>query len=216
MKSIKEHIGFVVGSGVSPLSGHSMNAATAITKIAAAEAAGVRQIWMNQEYLDTLTIFAAAASKTSAVRLGTAIVQTYPRHPLALAQQALVLNDIAPGRLRLGIGPSHRPIIEGIFGLPQKKPLSHLREYVEVLRAILWEGKVNYHGEFFNVEFTSPEYPADSNIDFDPGREGLPTGRGNRRWGTFMVVPCFISTPYRIAGITERSRLSQDDQLLLH
>jgi F420-dependent oxidoreductase-like protein len=159
MKSIKEHIGFVVGSGVSPLSGHSMNAATAITKIAAAEAAGVRQIWMNQEYLDTLTIFAAAASKTSAVRLGTSIVQTYPRHPLALAQQALVLNDIAPGRLRLGIGPSHRPIIEGIFGLPQRKPLSHLREYVEVLRDILWEGKVNYHGEFFNVEVTSPSTP---------------------------------------------------------
>jgi hypothetical protein len=45
-----------------------------LTKIAAAEAAGVRQIWMNQEYLDTMTIFAAAASKTFAVRLGTAIV----------------------------------------------------------------------------------------------------------------------------------------------
>jgi alkanesulfonate monooxygenase SsuD/methylene tetrahydromethanopterin reductase-like flavin-dependent oxidoreductase (luciferase family) len=74
MESIKEHIGFVVGSGISPLSGYSMNAATAIAKIAAAEAAEVRQIWMNQEYLDTLTIFAAAASKTSAVRLGTAIV----------------------------------------------------------------------------------------------------------------------------------------------
>jgi alkanesulfonate monooxygenase SsuD/methylene tetrahydromethanopterin reductase-like flavin-dependent oxidoreductase (luciferase family) len=93
-----------------------MNAAEAITKIAAAEAAEVRQIWMNQEYLDTLTIFAAAAAKTSAVRLGTAIVQTYPRHPLALAQQVLVLNDIAPGRLRLGIGPSHHPIIEEYFG----------------------------------------------------------------------------------------------------
>jgi F420-dependent oxidoreductase-like protein len=153
MKSIKEHIGFVVGDG------HSMNAAAAITKIAAAEAAGVRQIWMNQAYLDTLTIFAAAAAKTSAVRLGTAIVQTYPRHPLALAQQVLVLNDIAPDRLRLGIGPSHRPIIEGIFGLPQTKPLAHLREYVEVLRAILWEGKVNYHGEFFNVEVTSSSTP---------------------------------------------------------
>ena len=114
---------------------------------------------MNQGYLDTLTIFAAAAVKTSAVRLGTAIVQTYPRHPLALAQQVLVLNDIAPGRLRLGIGPSHRPIIEGIFGLPQRKPLAHLREYLKVLRAILWEGKVNYHGEFFNIEVTSPSTP---------------------------------------------------------
>jgi hypothetical protein len=101
-----------------------------------------------------LTIFAAAATKTSKMRLGTAIVQTYPRHPLALAQQVLVLNDIAPGRLRLGIGPSHSSIIEGIFGLPQRKPLAHLREYVEVLRAILWEGKVNHHGEFFNIVVT--------------------------------------------------------------
>jgi alkanesulfonate monooxygenase SsuD/methylene tetrahydromethanopterin reductase-like flavin-dependent oxidoreductase (luciferase family) len=153
MNSIKEHVGFVVGDG------HSMNAAAAIKKIVAAEAAGIRQIWMNQAYLDTLTIFAAAAVKTSAVRLGTAIVQTYPRHPLALAQQILVLNDIAPDRLRLGIGPSHSSIIEGMFGLPQRKPLVHLREYVEVLRAVLWEGKVNHHGEFFNVVVTSPNTP---------------------------------------------------------
>jgi F420-dependent oxidoreductase-like protein len=153
MNSIKERIGFVVGNG------HSMNAATAITKILIAEAAGLKQIWMNQEYLDTLTVFAAAASKTSAVRLGTAVIQTYPRHPLALAQQVLALNDIAPGRLRLGVGPSHRSVIEGIFGLQQRKPLAYLREYVEVLRDILWEGKVNHHGEFFNVVVTSPNTP---------------------------------------------------------
>jgi alkanesulfonate monooxygenase SsuD/methylene tetrahydromethanopterin reductase-like flavin-dependent oxidoreductase (luciferase family) len=70
MKSIKERIGFVMGNG------HSMNAAAAITKIAAAETAGIRQIWMNQEYLDTLTIFAAAATKTSTVHLGTADIST--------------------------------------------------------------------------------------------------------------------------------------------
>ena len=57
---------------------------------------------------DILTRFAATAIKTSTVRLGTAIVLTYPRHPLLLAQQALAIYDIAPGRLRLGIGPSHR------------------------------------------------------------------------------------------------------------
>src|SRR4051794_1034573 len=130
MKSIKEHVGFVVGDG------YNERAAAAIKKIVAAEAAGVRQIWMNQGYLDTLTIFAAAAVKTSVMRLGTAIVQTYPRHPLALAQQVLVLNDIAPGRLRLGIGPSHRPIIEGIFGLPQTKPLAHLEWFI--ISVFLW------------------------------------------------------------------------------
>ena len=153
MKSIKEHVGFVVGDG------YNEQTAAAIKKIVAAEAAGSGKIWMNQGYLDTLTIFAAAATKTSAVRLGTSIVQTYPRHPLALAQQVLTLNDIAPGRLRLGIGPSHSSTIEGIFGLSQRKPLVHLREYVEVLRAVLWEGSVNHH-EFFNVVVTTPRKTA--------------------------------------------------------
>ncbi len=145
----RERVGLVVDG---------TNAAAAVTTIATAEAAGVRQIWMTQgpSNPDTLTIFAAAAAaaKTSIIRLGTSIVPTYPRHPLALAQQALAINDIAPGRFRLGIGPSHRPIIEGVYGLPQTTPLAHLREYLQVLRAVLWEGKINHHGHFFNVVAT--------------------------------------------------------------
>jgi F420-dependent oxidoreductase-like protein len=130
------------------------NAAATVKTIAAVEAAGVRQIWMAQTpfWPDTLTTLAAAAIKTSTVRLGTSIVPTYPRHPLVMAQQALSLYDIAPSRLRLGIGPSHQAIIEGIYGLPQTTPLAHLREYVNVLRTALWEGKVDHHGKFFNVK----------------------------------------------------------------
>ena len=71
---------------------------------------------------DSLTILAAAATKTSTIRLGTSIVPTYPRHPLVMAQQALSIHDIAPGRLRLGIGPSHQSIIEEIYGLRQETP----------------------------------------------------------------------------------------------
>jgi F420-dependent oxidoreductase-like protein len=134
------------------------NANDAVKTIAAAEAEGVRQIWMTQTpfWPDTLTTLAAAATKTSAIHLGTSIVPTYPRHPLVMAQQALSLHDIAPGRLRLGIGPSHQPIIEGIYGLPQTTPLAHLREYVNVLRTALWDGKVDHHGKFFNVKVTLP------------------------------------------------------------
>jgi F420-dependent oxidoreductase-like protein len=134
------------------------NAVTAVKTITEAEEAGVRQIWMTHSpYLpDSLTILAAAATKTSTIRLGTSIVPTYPRHPLVMAQQALSIHDIAPGRLRLGIGPSHQPIIEGIYGLPQEIPLAHLREYVNVLRTVLWEGKVDYHGKFFNVKVSLP------------------------------------------------------------
>src|SRR6185436_4168741 len=116
-----------------------------------AEVAGVRQIWLTQNpvSLDALTIFAAALGRTRHIRLGTSIVPTYPRHPLALAQQAATVAALGPGRLRLGIGPSHRPTIERTYGLPMEAPLEHLKEYVAVLRAALWEGAVDYHGRFF-------------------------------------------------------------------
>jgi alkanesulfonate monooxygenase SsuD/methylene tetrahydromethanopterin reductase-like flavin-dependent oxidoreductase (luciferase family) len=108
---------------------------------------------------DTLTIFAAAAVQTSSIRMGTAIVPTYPRHPLTMVQQALAFGDLAPERLRLGIGPSHRPTIEGVYGMRMTAPLEHLREYVIVLRAALWEGKVDHHGRFFTIKATLPRTP---------------------------------------------------------
>jgi F420-dependent oxidoreductase-like protein len=145
----RERIGLIV---------NGTNAAAAIKTIAAAETAGVQQIWMTNTpwFPDVLTTLAAAAIKTSIVRLGTAIIPTYPRHPVVLAQEVLALHDIAPGRLRLGIGPSHRAIVEDIYGLPQTTPLVHLREYVKVLHSILWDGKVDHHGEFFNVAVEFP------------------------------------------------------------
>jgi F420-dependent oxidoreductase-like protein len=148
----REHVGLVMDGS---------NAEVAVKTIVAAEDAGVRQIWMAQPpwWPDVLTTFAAAATKTSTVRFGTSIVPTYPRHPLVLAQQALALYDIAPSRVRLGIGPSHRFIIEDMYGLQQKTPLAHLREYVEILHAALWEGKVDHHGDFYNVVATLPRTP---------------------------------------------------------
>lgn len=132
-------------------------ATKAIELIAEAEAAGVEQVWMTQSppTLDTLTLYAATAVRTTRIRMGTSIVPTYPRHPLVLAQQALTVNDIAPGRLRLGVGPSHRPPIEGVYGLQHTAPLAHLREYVAILRSVLWEGQVEFHGDYFNVKTPS-------------------------------------------------------------
>jgi F420-dependent oxidoreductase-like protein len=146
---LRERVGMVV---------YGRDAAAAASTIVAAEAAGVRQVWMTQvtPAPDTLTLFAAAAARTTSVRLGTAIVPTYPRHPLALAQQALALDYLAPERLRLGIGPSHRPIIEGVYGIPMTAPLEHLREYVTVLRAALWEGTVDHHGRFYTIKTELP------------------------------------------------------------
>jgi F420-dependent oxidoreductase-like protein len=148
-RPIRECVGLIV---------NGTNAAAAIKTIVAAETADVKQIWMVQPPWspDVLTTLAAAAIKTSIVRLGTSIVPTYPRHPVVLAQQVLALHDIAPDRLRLGIGPSHRAIVENFYGIPQTTPLVHLREYVKVLNSILRDGKVDHHGEFFNIEIEFP------------------------------------------------------------
>jgi F420-dependent oxidoreductase-like protein len=128
----------------------------ALTKIREAEQAGVQQVWAQSAgNADLLTLFAVVATHTERIRLGTAIVPTYPRHPLVMAQQALAIHDLAPERLRLGIGPGNRMLIEDWYGLSQTAPLPYLKEYLAILRGVLGEGAISYHGTFFNVVHTS-------------------------------------------------------------
>ena len=119
-----------------------------LDSIVAAERAGVQCAWMTcgGAAPDPLAIFAAAALKTTRILLGTSIMPTFPRHPLALVQQSLVVDALAPGRLRLGVGPSHKPSIEGTWGIPFERPQEHLREYLTILRAALNDGKVDFDG----------------------------------------------------------------------
>jgi len=132
--------------------------ATAINRIREAEQAGVQQVWMTQSVgmLDTLTFFAAVATHTRQIRLGTSIVPIYPRHPLVMAQQAVTIDALAPGRLRLGVGTSHRHVMENMYGLSMLSPLAYLREYVEVMRQVLWEGRADHQGTFFKVVTSFP------------------------------------------------------------
>jgi len=126
----------------------------AVDAIVEAEEKGIDAAWMTLggAQPDPVAIFAAAAVRTSRIKLGTSIVPTYPRHPLALAQAARVVAQLAPGRLRLGVGPSHQPIIEGMWGIPFERPLTHLREYLQILKAALQRGgQVEFTGRFFKV-----------------------------------------------------------------
>src|SRR5438045_1657869 len=95
--------------------------------IVRAEANNIDMVWSTFGGVrpDSLSIFTAAAVKTRKIGFGTSIVPTYTRHPIVLASQALALEELAPGRLRLGIGPSHRPMIEGNLGIPMGKPHEH-------------------------------------------------------------------------------------------
>jgi F420-dependent oxidoreductase-like protein len=133
------------------------NPPSLVQLIEQAESAGVAQIWTTQGPVshDTLTAYAVALVRTSRIRLGTSIVPTYPRHPLALAQQAATAASFGSDRLRLGVGPSHRPSIEGAYGIRMEAPLEHLREYVNVLRAALWDGTVEHQGRFITAKATS-------------------------------------------------------------
>ena len=125
------------------------NVKATIANIAHAEASGVDVAWLTcgGPAPDPLAIFAAAALSCGRIDFGTCIIPTFPRHPIAMAQGALVVEQLAPGRLRLGIGPSHEPAIRATYEIPFERPLQHLREYVTILNALLKEGKVDFTGK---------------------------------------------------------------------
>ncbi|MDP9240276.1 MAG: TIGR03564 family F420-dependent LLM class oxidoreductase [Actinomycetota bacterium] len=108
--------------------------------------------------IDSLSALVAAGLQTSRIELGVGVVPIYPRHPVALAQQAATVQALIGGRLVLGVGVSHRPVTEAMFGLPYTEPANYMREYLGVLRPMLREGKAAFEGDFFTVEaeFTIP------------------------------------------------------------
>ena len=68
-----------------------------------------------------------------------------------MAQGALVVDQLAPGRLRLGIGPSHGPVVERVWGIDFDRPLTHLREYLQILRELLGTGRVEFDGKLLTA-----------------------------------------------------------------
>ena len=99
---------------------------------------------------DALTVFASAGARTRRVGFGTAIVPIWPRHPLAVVAQAQAIAGIAPGRLRLGIGPGGAGN-ERIYGIPYNHPLGHVREYHHILKALFTQGEVNFDGKYYQA-----------------------------------------------------------------
>ena len=117
-----------------------------------AEEVGIDAAWMTTggARLDSITVFAVAAVRTRRIKLGTSIVPTFPRHPIVMVQQSQVVAQLAPGRFRLGVGPSHRPTMESM-GMNFTAPLGHLREYVHILKTLLQQGQVNFNGRYYKA-----------------------------------------------------------------
>jgi len=117
-----------------------------------AAAQGFRSAWIANIFgIDAITACAIAGRAVPSLTLGTAVVPTYPRHPHALAQQAMTAWDATDGRFQLGIGLSHQIVIESMFGLSFDKPAAHMREYLAVLLPLLHDGNVSFDGEQYRV-----------------------------------------------------------------
>jgi len=133
--------------------------AEVLARIQQLEESGVDAAWLTTGGAgpDGLTILGAAAARTERIQLGTAIVPTWPRHPIVAAQQAQVIESIAPGRFRFGLGPSHAPVISGMFGIVFDAVLSHLEEYVHIVRTLLHDGSIEFDGDRLTAHASIPD-----------------------------------------------------------
>ena len=147
VRSLRERVGISV---------QPADPATLVANIVEIEEAGVDHVWVAfgpLGYPDVLTTLAAAAARTSHLKLGTSIVQVTSRHPVLMAQQVLSLSSLAPGRLRLGIGGTGMPqMAKSMYGLEMDTPLAYLREYIQVLRPLLKQGEIHHQGRFFTID----------------------------------------------------------------
>lgn len=113
-----------------------------------AEADGFAALWYASAVAgDPLVAMALAGRATSAIELGTAVLQTYPCHPLLQANRVVAAAN-AMGRpgFALGLGPSHRPIVEDVLGLSYDHPGRSTEEYVRIVAALLRDGTADFDG----------------------------------------------------------------------
>jgi F420-dependent oxidoreductase-like protein len=109
---------------------------------------GFRRLWSSQIFgPDTLTVFAVVGREYRDLDLGTAVVPIQTRHPTMLAAQARTVQDAIGGRLSLGIGLSHKAVVEGMWGISFDQPAKYMAEYLDALAPMLRGERVSVHGE---------------------------------------------------------------------
>ncbi len=110
----------------------------AIERVQLAESLGYESVWTTHiAGAESLTVLTAYALRTERIRLGTGVVPIYTRTPATMAQTAATVDVLSGGRLLLGLGVSHRMVVEGWYGQTIDRPVAEMREYVAIVRAIL-------------------------------------------------------------------------------
>jgi len=101
---------------------------------------------------DQFAVLAACAIQTSRILLGTSITSVFVRTAPTIAMAAATLDELTGGRFILGVGSSHKVQVEAEHGMAYGKPLTRVRETVEVIRRLLHEGRVSYQGETVRIQ----------------------------------------------------------------
>jgi 5,10-methylenetetrahydromethanopterin reductase len=144
-----------IGIGIGDAVGHVGDIDALLAQFTKAENDGFDAAWVANIFgVDAITLCALAGRVTSKIELATGVVPTYPRHPTAIAQQALTASLASGGRFTLGIGLSHKVVIENMFGLDYSKPIRHMREYLSVLNPLLQGKAAAFSGEEYRVAAT--------------------------------------------------------------
>src|SRR5580692_11278328 len=121
---------------------------TTLERAARLRDAGFTSLWSSQIFgPDTLTVLAVVGREYGDLDLGTAVVPIHPRHPTMLAAQARTVQEAIGGRLSLGIGLSHKAVVEGMWGISFDRPARYMSEYLDALAPMLRGERVSAHGE---------------------------------------------------------------------
>ncbi len=137
---------------ISVLFAETRSVANVVKLAQRSEALGFHGMFLGSAFgIDPVMALAHAGTQTERITLGVAVVPTWPRHPQVMAQQAATANSMCGGRFRLGLGPSHAPVMQRL-GIDFDRPISHLREYLTIVRALLADGKLAHQGERYQVQ----------------------------------------------------------------
>jgi len=139
---------------------------TALQRVELAERLGYESAYVTHiAGRDSVTTLMAYAGRSERLALGTGVMPIYSRTPVATAQSFATLDEFSGGRAIVGLGVSHRPVVEAWYGQTIDKPLREMREYVGVVRAIM-RGEDPPQGERFRSYFRF--------MGFEPPRPDLP------------------------------------------
>jgi F420-dependent oxidoreductase-like protein len=118
-----------------------------------ADACGYDSFWMPEAWEhEALTILTELAVQTTQIHLATGIVNVFSRSPALLAMSAATLDEISGGRFRLGLGTSGARVVEDFHGLPFDKPLTRLKETIQIIRLLLAGQRLDFNGECFQLK----------------------------------------------------------------